>query len=50
MEREREVNQYLEEQGWTVLRFWGNDIKNDVSACADRIESLLFYRSNREAD
>ena len=27
MERDAEVNQYLQNEGWLVLRFWGNEIK-----------------------
>lgn len=39
MQRDVEVTQGLEEQGWTVLRFWGKDIKRDVKACADIVQS-----------
>lgn len=38
MERDREVTAKLESEGWTVLRFWGKQIKRDVVACADEIE------------
>lgn len=38
MQRDKEVTKELEKQGWFVLRFWGNDIKKDVSKCADLIE------------
>lgn len=38
MQRDKEVTEKLEKQGWVVLRFWGNDIKKDVSKCADLIE------------
>lgn len=38
MERDNEVNQRLRSDGWTVLRFWGHEIKKDVTACADIIE------------
>ncbi|MCD8181681.1 MAG: very short patch repair endonuclease [Firmicutes bacterium] len=37
MQRDNEVNQHLEQDGWTVLRFWGKEIKNDTKACADII-------------
>lgn len=39
IQRDIEVTHGLEEQGWTVLRFWGRDIKHDVNACADIIQS-----------
>lgn len=44
MERDAEVNQYLQNEGWLVLRFWGNEIKKDVDTCADKIESALKER------
>lgn len=39
MERDKQVNDLLIKEGWTVLRFWGNEIKKDVAGCADKIES-----------
>lgn len=36
--RDKEVNEILESGGWTVLRFWGKDIKKNLSECADTIE------------
>ena len=30
MARDREVNAYLTRQGWTVLRFWSEDIKKSL--------------------
>lgn len=38
MRRDLEVNTALTEAGWTVLRFWGKDIKKHCSECADVIE------------
>ena len=40
MERDREVTAKLESEGWTVLRFWGKQIKHDVVACADEVERV----------
>ncbi len=37
--RDKVVNERLKSEGWTVLRFWGNEIKKDVASCADKIES-----------
>lgn len=31
--RDKKVNEYLEKEGWTVIRFWGNDIKKDIENC-----------------
>lgn len=41
MERDKEVNNELINQGWTVLRFWGKDIKKNVSKCSDIIEIAI---------
>lgn len=45
MQRDVEVTQKLESEGWTVLRFWGNDIKNNVMLCADIVEDTIKQRS-----
>lgn len=41
IERDKEVNAKLEAEGWKVLRFWGNEIKKNVEACADLIVDAL---------
>ena len=41
MERDAEVTACLESEGWTVVRFWGNEIKKNTVQCADIIESAL---------
>ena len=43
MERDSEVTAKLEAEGWTVLRFWGKEIKKNVSACADMIQKAWEY-------
>lgn len=40
IKRDVEVNNTLEAEGWTVLRFWGKEIKSDVCSCADQVESI----------
>jgi DNA mismatch endonuclease Vsr len=35
------VAKALSAAGWYVVRFWGNDIKKDVNACATYIEELI---------
>ena len=37
MERDKEVTSSLEEQGWTVIRFWGKEIKKNTDGCVDII-------------
>ena len=45
IERDREVTETLEADGWIVLRFWGNEISKNVGACADVIVNVLEERS-----
>ena len=40
IERDTEVNKTLEADGWTVLRFWGKEIKKDACGCADQVEAV----------
>ena len=28
--------------GWTVIRFWGNDIKKNTEECVRAIEEAIF--------
>ena len=39
IERDKEVNAKLQQDGWTILRFWGNQIKNDLNLCVSIIET-----------
>ena len=48
MERDKEVTAELERQGWTVLRFWGRDIKKNLQECADIIEKAV--RANEQTE
>ena len=41
IKRDKEVNEKLKAEGWTVLRVWGNDIKKDLVHCADIVESVV---------
>lgn len=45
IQRDKEVNEKLRSDGWTVIRFWGKDIKNNVQGCAEVIELELGKRS-----
>lgn len=33
MQRDREVNRKLTEQGFTVMRFWSHELKNNLNRC-----------------
>lgn len=38
MARDIDVTEKLQSEGWTVLRFWGNQIKTDTLRCVQIIE------------
>lgn len=44
IQRDVEVTEKLESDGWTVLRFWGNEIKKNVDECVDKVERALERR------
>ena len=44
IQRDKEVTERLESEGWIVLRFWGKEIKADASGCADKIEKAVKQR------
>ena len=48
MQRDVEVNNRLKEEGWTVFRFWGKEIKKNTSGCADLIEEALLRRKHND--
>lgn len=41
-ERDEEVNKKLLFLGWTVIRFWGKDIKKNLDQCIQVIEETIF--------
>lgn len=41
IQRDKEVTETLENAGWTVLRFWEKEIKEDILLCADIVEEAL---------
>ena len=41
IERDEEVNKKLENDGWTVLRFWGKEIMKDPEGCFEKIAKVL---------
>ena len=44
IERDKKINRELEEAGWTVIRFWGKDIKKDVDSCVKRIGNEIMRK------
>ena len=41
-ERDDEINKKLDFEGWTVIRFWGEDIKKHTDECAKVVEETIF--------
>ena len=41
-ERDDEINKKLLFEGWTVIRFWGNDIKKNIDECVRVVEETVF--------
>lgn len=46
MRRDIEVTNKLKSDGWTVIRFWGNEIKSDLKNCADIIEKTVRRKND----
>ncbi|HRK80057.1 MAG TPA: DNA mismatch endonuclease Vsr [Saprospiraceae bacterium] len=42
--RDHEVNKRLEEEGWVVLRFWGEEIKKNTDSCVSKITKVIMER------
>ena len=43
-ERDLEYTILLRDEGWTVLRFWESEIKNNVETCVDKIIEVIATR------
>lgn len=41
-ERDEEINKRLLFEGWTVIRFWGEDIKKHTDECVKVVEEAIF--------
>ncbi len=39
--RDIEVNEHLKQEGYTVIRFWGEEINKDIDSCVKLIEEEL---------
>ena len=49
-ERDDEINKKLLYMGWTVIRFWGSDIKKDTDECIQVIEETIFEQKLSEGE
>lgn len=50
MERDSEIDKQLLFLGWTVIRFWGKDIKKDVDGCIKVIEECIWDKKLEKLD
>lgn len=41
-DRDDEINKMLLFRGWTVIRFWGKDIKKNTDECIKVIEEAIY--------
>lgn len=48
MARDQEVNAALEQEGWTVIRFWERQIRKELDRCVDEI--LTAIKEKQEND
>jgi DNA mismatch endonuclease (patch repair protein) len=44
IQRDIEVNNYLMENGWTVIRFWSSEIKNNLEDCIAKIQTEIALK------
>jgi DNA mismatch endonuclease (patch repair protein) len=48
IQRDIEVNNYLESQNWKVLRFWSAEIEKNLEDCVTKIQSEIISRQNQK--
>ena len=41
IQRDLEVTEHLQSEGWTVLRFWGKDVKKHLEECVHTIMEAI---------
>ncbi len=49
-ERDDEINKKLVFLGWTVIRFWGDEIKKDTDSCIRVIEETIFEEKMKDCE
>ena len=49
-ERDEEINKKLLFMGWTVIRFWGKDIKYDTDECIRVLEETIFEQKIKSVE
>jgi DNA mismatch endonuclease (patch repair protein) len=49
IQRDIEVNNFLESQNWKVLRFWSAEIEKNLEDCVAKIQSEIISRQNQKS-
>lgn len=49
-ERDDEINKRLLFEGWTVIRFWGDEIKKHTDECVKVVEEMIFDMVIHDSD
>jgi DNA mismatch endonuclease, patch repair protein len=49
IQRDIEVNNYLESQNWKVLRFWSVEIEKNLEDCVAKIQSEIISRQKSKS-
>lgn len=44
IQRDNEVDKELLYRGWTVIRFWGEDIKKNIDECVQVVDEIVFEK------
>lgn len=44
IEKDKEVNAKLQEQGWIVIRFWGKEIEKNLETCCEKVATVVQSR------
>lgn len=50
MQRDREVNQALNEQGFTLFRFWEREVKKNFETCVEKVTEHLNSLTAKNAE
>lgn len=50
IDRDAEVEKQLFQMGWTVLRFWGKDIKKNLDGCVKEIEDTIYEKQMEDME
>lgn len=48
IERDQEVTTKLEDEGWTVIRFWDTEINKDLENCVGKVVKAIGENSHKK--